>query len=94
MVQPGKRTLFLMNNPDVIDAVGLRCGVPPAELEDFRQEALLGSLTRKDDWNPDKKASLKTYAIKSVTWDALLYLKKLKKEKPDQQRNGLNDSEK
>lgn len=82
MGEPTLRTQFLLDNPGIIDAVALRVGVPSAELEDFRQEALLGSVRRKDEWDPEK-ASLKTYAIRCVTWDALLYVKKLKNENPD-----------
>ena len=78
--EPSKRTQFLMENPGLIDAVALGMGIPPGELKDFRQEALLGSLTRKDNWDPEK-SSLKTYAIQSVTWDAINYLKKLQREK-------------
>ena len=68
------RTRFLIENPDLIDAIGLQNGVPARDLDDFRQTVLLRSLEYKDDFDPAKPATLKTYSIRFIVWSVKAFL--------------------
>lgn len=72
------RTEFLIQNPKLITALGIRQGIPYRELDDFRQEVLLASIVWKDKFNP-KKAKMSTYAGTFVKFRAVDYLRKLKR---------------
>ncbi|MBR0193366.1 MAG: hypothetical protein IJQ31_15000 [Thermoguttaceae bacterium] len=70
------RTKYLIENPALIRAVGVRCGVPFRELDDFGQEVLMSSLIHRDNYDPTK-CSIKTYATRYVSWRARCYVEHL-----------------
>ena len=67
------RTAFLLENPGLIIATGVRFGVPSREMEDFTQEVLMKSLKQRDRFNP-RTATITTYATRFVEWCARRYL--------------------
>jgi len=68
------RTRFLLQNPGLIDAIGIQEGVSCRDLEDFRQETLTRSLEFTDNFDPEGSASLKTYSTRFVHWSAQAFL--------------------
>ena len=67
------RTRFLLQNPGLIDAIGIQEGVSCRDLEDFRQETLLRSLQYADDYSPEV-SGIKTYAVRFIVWSAKAFL--------------------
>lgn len=56
-----ERTEYLANRPEIIAGIGINCGIPRREIEDFTQEVLVRSMSTRCVYREDI-ASLKTYS--------------------------------
>lgn len=68
------RTEYLVERSEIIAGIGVNCGIPPRELDDFVQEVFVRSLSTRCDFDP-RISSLKTYAGNLVKMVAKNWLK-------------------
>lgn len=68
----GKRTQYIIDNPDIIKYYAKQYGVPAQDFEDLQQEIILKSMTHADNYKRSK-SSLRTWSSNFVRIAVLAY---------------------